>query len=54
MFYAISGLTHQSPIVRTASLRMLYLISRHNYELAFNLTDKIYGLSDDEYWEVKA
>lgn len=54
MYYAMSGLSFQSPIVRTASLRMLNIMADYNYELAFNLVDKFISLINDEYWEVKA
>lgn len=54
MYYAMSGLSFQSPIVRTAALRMLNIMAEYNYELAFNLVDKFIALINDEYWEVKA
>lgn len=54
MYYAMNGLSYHSPIVRTASLRMLSIMADHNYEYAFNLVDKFAPLIVDEYWEVKA
>ena len=53
MYYAMSGISSQSNIVRVAALRMLNIMADYNYELAFNLVDKLSPLIKDEYWEVK-
>ncbi len=53
MYYAMSGLSCPSPVVRVAALRMLNIMAEYNYELAFNLVDKLVPLMNDEYWEVK-
>jgi hypothetical protein len=54
MYYAMSGLSAPSPIVRTAALKMLNIMAGYNYELAFNLVHKLVTLVSDDYWEVKA
>jgi hypothetical protein len=53
MYYAISGLSSQSSVVRVAAVKMLNTMVNYNYELAFNLVDKLISLIKDEYWEVK-
>jgi len=53
MYYAMSGVANHSCIVRVAALRMLNIMADYNYELAFNLVDKLAPLINDEYWEVK-
>eukprot|EP00826_Nyctotherus_ovalis_P010303 TRINITY_DN1272_c0_g2_i2.p1 TRINITY_DN1272_c0_g2~~TRINITY_DN1272_c0_g2_i2.p1 ORF type:complete len:308 (-),score=83.85 TRINITY_DN1272_c0_g2_i2:423-1346(-) len=53
MYYAISGLSSESSVVRVAALRMLNVMVGYNHELAFNLVDKLLPLIKDEYWEVK-
>jgi len=53
MYYAISGLSNRSSVIRVAALRMLNVMVNYNYEFAFNLVDKLIPLIKDEYWEVK-
>ena len=52
LYYGLSGISSSSPLIRTAALRILINISKHNYESILGTVEKLRLLASDKYWEV--
>lgn len=54
LYYALIGLQNPKVNIRVYSLNVLNSIARHNAESILDITDKIYKLSFEKHWEIKA
>lgn len=54
LYYALIGLNKPSVAVKIFSLNVLNTIARHNAESILDITDKVFKLSFEKHWEIKA
>ena len=48
------GLSNPKTYIRVYSLNILNTIAKFNSESIMDITEKVYALCGDEYWEIKA
>uniref|UniRef100_A0A7S0W760 Spermatogenesis-associated protein 4 n=1 Tax=Hemiselmis tepida TaxID=464990 RepID=A0A7S0W760_9CRYP len=54
IYYAMTGLGHQSATLRASALSMVVLVVRQSHLLVMPMLDKLEAMKDDGWWEVSA
>ena len=54
LYYALIGLQNPKTNIRVYSLNVLNSIAGHNAESILDITDKIFKISFEKHWEIKA
>jgi len=54
LYYALIGLSNPNMAIRIYSLNVLTTIANHNTDSILDITEKVYNLSKEKYWELKA
>ena len=54
LYYALIGLNNPKVNIRVYSLNVLNTIARFNADSILDITEKIYSISKDKHWEIKA
>jgi hypothetical protein len=54
LYYALIGLNNPKVNIRVYSLNVLNTIAKHNSESILDIIEKIYNISKDKHWEIKA
>lgn len=54
LYYALIGLNNPKVNIRVYSLNVLNTIAKHKAESILDITEKIYKISQENHWEIKA
>ena len=54
LYYALIGLNNPKVNIRVYSLNVLNTIAKHKAESILDITEKIYKISSENHWEIKA
>lgn len=54
LYYSVIGMGMPSPSIRAASLGILAVVAANNTDMVVRLMDRVTGLQDDPWWEVRA
>lgn len=54
LYYALIGLNNPKTYIRVYSINILNTIAKFNAESIMDITEKVFLLSNEQYWEVKA
>jgi hypothetical protein len=54
LYYALIGLNNPKVNIRVYSLNVLNTIAKHKAESILDITEKIYKISHENHWEIKA
>ena len=54
LYYALIGLNNPKVNIRVYSLNVLNTIAQHKAESILDITEKVYKISSERHWEIKA
>lgn len=54
LYYALIGLNNPKVNIRVYSLNVLNTIAQHKADSILDITEKVYKISSEKHWEIKA